>query len=311
MARLASFLLIILMSGSAADAADLIADLKRERADIRSAIADAKERDRSIEGGIVKSLIAARIEILMINDALLQQRIHAAEAGGPITISTSKAAPDETRASELEGEIQALERRIASEEAEEARYSGGLIKVMHATTVATSRMSLEMLRLEHLKAKYGIVWTPSLKEPSEGNGSNIGKWSKPIGETGSVAAPALPLVPRITNKRFQESNFRAGVYEDLLLFDIEWDGSQLTKSTRAVKGVLVFADVFGESRFRIRMTLDDPIKANGKLSQSGIGFDYNRFSSEHQWVRSTELQNMTFRFEPHEVLYEDGTQQKF
>ncbi len=96
-----------------------------------------------------------------------------------------------------------------------------------------------------------------------------------------------------------------------MLFDISWDTSKLRKPTRAVKGVLVFADLFGEPHFRIRITLDDPLKPGAKFGQTGQGFKYNQFLDDHHWVRSTDLANMNIRFEPEEVIYADGSREKF
>lgn len=304
-------LLLLTVASTAYGADSLLANLKREHVAIQASIAEARAKENELSGGLLKSLISSRLEVLMINEALLQQRIHVIKAGSPVTISTATNEPDPTRAAELAKEIEALEQRIVTQEAEESKYGGGLIKAMAATTVATSRISLEMLRLEHLKAKYGIAWVPAIKGPVDPPQPDIAKWSRPITDTGSAGRSELPLRPTVANKRFQESNFRDGLYQDLLMFDVEWDASQLKQATRAIKGVLVFSDIFGEPRFRIRVTIDDPITAGSKFSQTGIGFEYNRFSDEHQWVRSTELHNMTIQFEPHEVLYADGSRKKF
>ncbi len=73
----------------------------------------------------------------------------------------------------------------------------------------------------------------------------------------------------------------------------------------------MLADLFGEPQFRIRTTIDTPLDPGKKFKQSGIGFKYNKFTQEHQWVRSTDLSNMTFRFEAQEILYQDGKVEKF
>jgi len=70
-------------------AADPTSDLKREYTQLEAAIAKASAAQKNLDGGLLNSLIAARLEVLQTNAALVQQRIHAAESGTKITITTS------------------------------------------------------------------------------------------------------------------------------------------------------------------------------------------------------------------------------
>ena len=105
------------------------------------------------------------------------------------------------------------------------------------------------------------------------------------------------IKPVLTNKRFQKSDFSKGVYEDAIWFDINWDTSKLKRKTRAIKGILVLGDIFGEPQFRINMTINDPLTPGKNYTQQGIGFDCNQFTESQKWVRFTELKDMTFAFE--------------
>ena len=113
------------------------------------------------------------------------------------------------------------------------------------------------------------------------------------------------IKPVLTNKRFQNSDFSKGVYEDAIWFDINWDTSKLKRKTRAIKGILVLGDIFGEPKFRINMTINDPLIPGKNYTQQGIGFDYNQFTESHKWVRFTELKDMTFAFEVKDIIYAD------
>lgn len=240
--------------------------------------------------------------------------------GARITVNLPGSTPDPKRVSELEKETLALENRIRELQVESSKYEGGLIKAMHESGIATARMSLEILKLEILKAKYGIHWFPSLgdkvaderQKRLQSKSAGGGEWRQQV----SIAQPddsqgASLLSPILSNKRFHKSDWRSGSYEDTITFDITWDTSGLRRPARAVKGVLVFADLFGEPKFRIRVTIDTPLTPGKALKQTGIGFKYNQFTTEHQWVRSTDLVNMTFQFETQEVLYQDGKAEKF
>ncbi|MDY0223168.1 MAG: DUF2939 domain-containing protein [Desulfobacterium sp.] len=113
------------------------------------------------------------------------------------------------------------------------------------------------------------------------------------------------IEPVLTNKRFQKSDFTNGIYEDAIWFDINWDTSKLQRKTRAIKGILVLGDIFGEPQFRINMTINDPLTPRKNYTQQGIGFDYNQFTDSHKWVRFTELKDMTFAFEAKDIIYAD------
>ena len=80
---------------------DLRADLARARGDIVS----AEEENAKYSGGLIKALISVRLEILKTNAALIEQRIHAIEAGVQPTVVVPGSAADPARASELATEI--------------------------------------------------------------------------------------------------------------------------------------------------------------------------------------------------------------
>jgi hypothetical protein len=116
----------------------------------------------------------------------------------------------------------------------------------------------------------------------------------------------VQLKPVLLDRRFYD-----GDYEDFILLDIRWEADSLPKPARAVKGVLHFTDLFGETKMSIQMTLDEPITPGESFVQKGKGFEYNQFKDSHDWVRYTAKKNMRLRFEPLAVIYEDGTRRGF
>ncbi|CAN1721199.1 putative membrane transporter protein [Hyphomicrobium sp. 1Nfss2.1] len=119
------------------------------------------------------------------------------------------------------------------------------------------------------------------------------------------------LQPTISGKRYIERNWQAGIYDDAIAFDITWGTQKLPKPTRAVKGILVFADIFGAAQCRVRITINDSLKPGTVHRQTGMSLDYNQFNEQHRWMRTTDTKDMSFRFEPTEVLYSDGTTERF
>jgi hypothetical protein len=81
----------------------------------------------------------------------------------------------------------------------------------------------------------------------------------------------------------------------------------LKKAARAIKGVLHFQDLFGETRMRVNWTIDEPLAPSDVYVEKGTGFEYNMFMNDHQWVNSTDLANMKAAFVVTNIIYQDGT----
>jgi len=113
------------------------------------------------------------------------------------------------------------------------------------------------------------------------------------------------VIPSLINKRFQRSDFTSGIYEDAIWIDVSWDTSHLKKPTRAIKGILILCDIFGESKLRLRWTLNQPLTPGTNFTEKGVGFEYNQFIDSHKWVRATDLKDMTFKFEVTDIIFQD------
>lgn len=163
-------LVVIALSGPGCSAEltreqkQLAVDLKQDLGRIRQEIEHATKDDAAHSGGLIKSLIGVRLEVLKTNEALVEQRIHAIEAGIRITLVVNAAKPDPTRATELAKEIESQKAKVAEARAEADRYSGGLVEAMSETAVATARNTLAMLEQQFFIAKYGLVMPPAPAE---------------------------------------------------------------------------------------------------------------------------------------------------
>jgi hypothetical protein len=114
------------------------------------------------------------------------------------------------------------------------------------------------------------------------------------------------LRPVLQRKYFQKQDFQEYVW-----MDIRWETDNLPKPTRAVKGVLHLTDVFGDPRFSINVTLDEPLRPGTPYLQEGTGFKYNQFMDSHHWVRAAEEKDMRVVFVSESVIYADGTRETF
>lgn len=134
-----------------------LAGLKHDLKRIQQEIDQAAQEDAKYSGGLIKALIGVRVEILKTNAALVEQRIHTLEGGARRSVVVNVTKPDPVRADELVNEIAAQERKVAEAWREADRYSGGLVKALSESTVATARNSLAMLEQQYFIAKYGMA----------------------------------------------------------------------------------------------------------------------------------------------------------
>lgn len=134
-----------------------VSSLKTELAATEQSLSSAKVDQEKYTGGLIKSLIHARAEVLETNKALLQQRINAIESGAKVDIVIQGVQENPELAKQLELEIAKAEEEIKAEKKEAEQYSGGLILSMKLATIATQEQTLAMLQQKYLSAKYGLM----------------------------------------------------------------------------------------------------------------------------------------------------------
>jgi hypothetical protein len=108
-------------------------------------------------------------------------------------------------------------------------------------------------------------------------------------------------------KNFLKSDYRAGRYEDFLKLQLEFKAKGIKKPTRAIKGIIVFSDLFGEVKVRLRWTLDDPMAPGQMVNKFNSGFEPNQFSDSHRWLRTTKVEDISTKFEVKNIIYADGS----
>lgn len=114
----------------------------------------------------------------------------------------------------------------------------------------------------------------------------------PVPQVPSDADRATSMVTvTIQNKRYQELE-----YEKYLWWDATYNPVALPKPTRAIKGLLEFADLFGELHFSLKVVLNDPMQPGKTLTTAGVGFSINEFMDDHKWMLATDVSDMTVKF---------------
>lgn len=285
--------------------------LRTELETTKKEVSAAELQNAKYSGGLVKALIALRLETLKTNEALIQQRIHAIESGAKVTIETVASKADPDRAKVLEEEMVKQELKASEAESKVNLYSGGLVGAMAAMGAATERNSLAMLRQQYLIARYGIALP------------QLGTLAPNVGSQTPETAPKAGVpetTPRATDKDLREQildvtllrkQYTKQDYQDYVFFDISFNPKGLDKAARAIKGVLIFTDLFGEQKFALNWTIEKPVNPGVEYVENGSGFKYNQFTDSHQWVRSTEKDNMKVKFRVNSILYQDGVSRTF
>lgn len=218
-----------------------VSDLKAELATIDQELAAIRSEDKLYSGGLIKSLIAVRQEVVKTTRALVQQRIHAIESGAPVKVETVSATPDRERANQLAQELTAQTSEVKAARAEAERYSGGLVGALKASTVATQENTLAMLRQQYVMAKYGLV-TPTAKPISESSGPQ----EKPQAGSAIDAAPPESQIPKAklfeivdVDSRVTEANSSWSKYAWKLTI------RNMTADALALEAVIEFLDADG------------------------------------------------------------------
>ncbi|MFC1567463.1 hypothetical protein ACFL3R_01330 [Thermodesulfobacteriota bacterium] len=283
-----------------------IESLKSELEKNQKEIALSEEKNSELAGGLLKALIEARLEILKTNKALIDQRIHAMESGVKVIIETKGSKPNIEKAIEVEKEIKAQENELKAMKKEAEKYSGGLIAAMKIATVATQEQTLAMLRQKYLILKYGLDMPDISTRYKEVKASEAAKSIKTKPEPAPMSSEEK-VAREIITVRLLKKEYTDQDYQEFIFFDIEFKAPGLDKPARAIKGILNFEDLFGETKFRLNMTINDPMSPNGKLISKGSGFKFNQFRGPHQWIRSNALKDMKASFTVKSILYQDGT----
>lgn len=134
-----------------------LALLRASQQAVQQEVASAQQEYDQLSGGLVKALIAMRMEVLKTNEALLTQRVNAIESGAKITVVVTATKDDPIRATQLLAEIEAARAKVEAAKAEADRYSGGLVQAMALMNVATTQNTVAMLEQQYLMAKYGLM----------------------------------------------------------------------------------------------------------------------------------------------------------
>lgn len=84
--------------------------------------------------------------------------------------------------------------------------------------------------------------------------------------------------------------------------------SSLAKDIRAVKGVVRFNDMFGESILNVTLTLESALPVGRSVSWEG-GIGYIQFIPTHQRLLTIKKEDLEVSFSTGMIFFADGTRE--
>ena len=287
-----------------------ILELKNELIEIENDIKTAEKKLSQFDKSLLGVLIDARIEILKTNKALIAQRINSIESGANIKYETTGTKPNIDEANLIKVEIDNQKKQLEKSKKEAEEYSGGLIAAVKYAEIATTEQTIALLTQKYLILKYGLAM-PYVKEPEQKAITTASKKAPGTTIKKSSQKSTKDISKEIITVDLLKKKYAKQDYQDYIFLEVRFNVIGLDKPARAIKGVLIFEDLFGEAKLLLRWTIDDPVSPGDTKEISGSGFEYNMFNDSHKWVRNTALQDMKASFMVTNILYQDGTTRDF
>lgn len=245
---------------------ELVSQLQAELEKTRSDIAEANARDAALAGGLVKALIAVRLEILRTNEALIEQRIHAIEGGAKLTVAVPATNPDPKRAASLNAEIDAQRRKVEEARITASQYSGGLVHALAMSTLATGENTLAMLEQQQIIAKFGLGF-PSVESAQSQTAVRAGASPSPAATEKPPLAPELDPMQCLRIQTFDSSVLSSND----VFTELAWKVDVESSCARDV-GVRVTFTIYDQDEFELDHATEDVFvragdvgKARGKM----------------------------------------------
>lgn len=296
-----------------------VSAVQSDLAVVQSDIKAAQAEDARYTGGLIKTLIASRIAILGQTEAMLQQKLLALKDGVRVQYTVdghafSLPASANQMLTDIENEIVANEAKIKTQEAEVARFSGGLTQAVALSTLETLRQTHVMLEQKKVSFKYGLPQYIGFNNAdSKGSSSIAGSAAKVTateassGSAGKGDSDDLRKAIKLTvlEKGFIPADASARRFQPMLTFKCSYENGA-ARDIRAFTGTVIFQDLFGKEILKVNITISDPISAGQRATWTGTAH-YNQFMEAHQRFQATELQDMKVVWAPASIIFADGT----
>jgi len=296
------FIIFLLLSFSCAQAQDFDPQLlKNEVAGLEQTIIKIKAESAKYAGGLIKALLDSRLQIYEHTKAMLEQRLAAGNYRIAIkyTIDGKEyVAPlDKDKIiKDLEGEALAVTKEIEDTQKEADQYSGGLVRAMKLSTVATLQQQLAMIEMKRCALIFDIPIFAFLGKAS------TPPTSPPTEETKEIASEIDSMFDiKLVGKRVFEANYATHLGFNFIFTN------HTDKDIKAVKGIAHFTDLFNTDITSINFTIEKPIPAGQSVKNNDYSIELNQFNDVDNRLRSITMENLKMRFEVQSIIFRDGS----
>ncbi|WP_299180714.1 hypothetical protein [uncultured Aquimarina sp.] len=94
-------------------------------------------------------------------------------------------------------------------------------------------------------------------------------------------------------------------YEEFITYKFLIENKS-NKDIRAIKGNIVFTNLFGDEINTLSFVYDDPIQSGRKINYNATT-DYNQFIEKDRALKNKDLKDLKIIWEPLKVIFYDGT----
>ncbi|MBI2566888.1 MAG: hypothetical protein HYV63_07655 [Candidatus Schekmanbacteria bacterium] len=277
-------------------------------AEQRAVLASVRSELDRYESGLVKALLAARAGMVSNTIAMLEQRLLAARFGIPyLAVVAPGATPREQQPAQvaaIEADLAAQRAALAAARAEDERYSGGLVKALLSTRVATLANTVAMLEQRLLADRYGIphLTAPAPASPRSADPSATLSGAATPNAASAVAAPAAAETPPApADCPLEITRFDTTTQEDkydrkhaVLLLVLRNSSSSRIKAWKLTARL---KNVFGDELFTTRLTDGTADLGAGATGRAPFDFEDNQFDDSDQYSRLTAYSVENLRIE--------------
>ena len=295
---LISLFLILFATGQEFDTQPI----KTEISSLESNILQAKAESEKYSGGLVKALLDSRIQILENTKAMLEQRLTAGNYKINIryTVNGKEYVPpaDKDRIlQDIESNALTALKEMESAQKEADRYSGGLVKSLKLTTIATLQQQLATLEMKRCVVLFDI---PLYALVSGGPSSPAPTPAKTIKEPPLSEIDGM-FAAKLTGKHVFTANYSDHLGLNLVLTN------QTEKDIKAVQGIAVFSDLFDTEILSVRLTIEANVPAGQSVKNDSYSLKLNKFDANQSRLRSIEMENLKMRYDVQSIIFKDGS----
>lgn len=261
-------MLIVCWPGDSQSSATAPAEaaVRGELAAVQAEIAATQDEDAKYTAGLVKSLVQSRLAILGQTQAMLEQKLASLRFGTQVRYTVDGkpfTLPDSApqMLAEVEKELAASDVKIKRQEAEVARYSGGLTQAIAVSTLETLRQTHAMLEQKRVALKFGLPQYIGFNNAGGGNPPTATPAPTTSDSTKPVSGRSLEadevkstIALSVVDKGFIPAAPASNRYEALVTIKCSYENTS-AKDVRAFTGTIIFQDLFEKEIYRANITI--------------------------------------------------------